>query len=377
VYGPTGKSILQSDRAVLLIARQPYSWGRYTAQIVQPGQADIAWSFVTAPRGKLAGGRSYTLHVTSTAAPTVFGNLTVTNPAGTGYVTVYPCQQGAPVASNANYVANQTIPNFVATTPDANGDICLFASAETDLIWDQTAESSALPVHNAVRLLDTRTGPQPGADSVTRLHVANGPETVLGNLTVTNPQTTGFTTAFPCTAGRPLASNNNFTAGLTIPNFVAVQADANGDICLYTSAPADLIWDQTAESSALPVHNAVRLLDTRTGPQPGADSVTRLHVANGPQTVLGNLTVTNPQTTGFTTAFPCTAGRPLASNNNFTAGLTIPNFVAVQADANGDICLYTSAPADLIWDQTAESSALPVHNAVRLLDTRYPHPSLG
>jgi hypothetical protein len=62
----------------------------------------------------------------------------------------------------------------------------------------------------------------------------------------------------------------------------------------------------------------------------------------------------------------------LASNNNYVWGQTIPNFVAVRPDANGDICLFTTASAHLIWDQVAETTAVSAHNANRIYDTRLP-----
>jgi hypothetical protein len=38
-------SILQGDRAVLLIANRAYTTGTYWVTISQPGAADISWSF--------------------------------------------------------------------------------------------------------------------------------------------------------------------------------------------------------------------------------------------------------------------------------------------------------------------------------------------
>ena len=58
-----------------------------------------------------------------------------------------------------------------------------------------------------------------------------------------------------------------------------------------------------------------------------------------------------------------------ASNNNYVRGQTTPNFVAARADSNGDLCFFTVASAHLIWDQVAELTELPSHNALRLLDT--------
>jgi hypothetical protein len=51
VYGPNGASILQSDNAVLLIPRHPLVTGTYSADLQQPGQAAVDWSFsVKAPK---------------------------------------------------------------------------------------------------------------------------------------------------------------------------------------------------------------------------------------------------------------------------------------------------------------------------------------
>jgi hypothetical protein len=81
------------------------------------------------------------------------------------------------------------------------------------------------------------------------------------------------------------------------------------------------------------------------------------------------LTVTNPTGPGWVTAYPCALNRPLASNINFAAGQTIADAVAVQPDSGGNLCFYTSAATDIIWDQAAET-AIASHNATRLLDTR-------
>jgi hypothetical protein len=116
-------------------------------------------------------------------------------------------------------------------------------------------------------------------------------------------------------------------------------------------------------------------IDPREGlaAKPPAGGVVTVHASDvGGVMVMGNLTVTEPDASGFTTAYPCTEGRPLASNNNYLRGETTPNFVAVRADVNGNVCLYTQASAHLIWDQVAELPDLTVHNANRLADTRNP-----
>ena len=50
VYGPTGLSLLQAD-TLFIIPRDALSSPRYTANLTQPGQADISWSFNVAGNG--------------------------------------------------------------------------------------------------------------------------------------------------------------------------------------------------------------------------------------------------------------------------------------------------------------------------------------
>ena len=52
-------------------------------------------------------------------------NSTVTAPAATGFITVYPSGTGQPTASNLNFSTGQTIPNLVAVKVGANGKVNL------------------------------------------------------------------------------------------------------------------------------------------------------------------------------------------------------------------------------------------------------------
>ena len=62
-------------------------------------------------------------------------NVTVTNPAGAGYVTVFPCGD-QPTASNLNYSAGQTVPNAVIAPISPQGEVCFYSQADTDLLAD-------------------------------------------------------------------------------------------------------------------------------------------------------------------------------------------------------------------------------------------------
>jgi hypothetical protein len=69
-------------------------------------------------------------------ATSVVLNVTVTQPAGPGYVSVYPCGQPPPNASNLNYAPGDTVPNAVVARVGVNGTVCLYTFATTHLIVD-------------------------------------------------------------------------------------------------------------------------------------------------------------------------------------------------------------------------------------------------
>ena len=66
-------------------------------------------------------------------------NVTVTEPATPGYLTVFPCGQTPPTASNLNFATGQTIPNLVIARIGQGGNICdLGRSGGCDLAQDQS-----------------------------------------------------------------------------------------------------------------------------------------------------------------------------------------------------------------------------------------------
>jgi uncharacterized protein (DUF1501 family) len=63
-------------------------------------------------------------------------NVTVTDPAGSGYLTVWPADHALPWASNLNFVAGQTVPNLVLSATSPGGDIKVLSSHATHVILD-------------------------------------------------------------------------------------------------------------------------------------------------------------------------------------------------------------------------------------------------
>ena len=69
-------------------------------------------------------------------ATAVVLNVTATGTKAPGFLTVFPCGQTTPTASNLNYGNNTTIANAVTTKLGTSGKICIYTSAETNLITD-------------------------------------------------------------------------------------------------------------------------------------------------------------------------------------------------------------------------------------------------
>ncbi len=317
---------------------------------------------------------------------TVFGNLTVVGPLTNGWTTAWPCDQPRPNASTNNYTAGMyATPNFTAVATDAAGTACFYTFGIADLLWDQYGATTRVEAGAPVRDLDTRTSWFAPPSSTPRTGkvgagsfagtTQNGPgTTILGNLTVTEPDGGGFTSAYPCSSGPTPTSVNNYLPGETTPNFAMVQADGDGNICFSSKFATHLVWDRIAQVSrdVLPAHPAQRLLDTRTingGSRPRAGAVTRVSTSLPNTTVFGNLTVTDPAGVGYTTIYDCGV-RPVTSVNNYVATEVTPNFAAVKTNGAGEFCIYSTQAAHVIWDQVAETTAFSLGTTTRLLDTR-------
>ncbi len=180
-------------------------------------------------------------------------NLTVVGPSAAGYVTVFPCGEPQPDASNVNFEAGQTIPNAVITKIGAAGDVCVYTSAAIEFIVDLNGSFSGadFTTLNPVRLLDTRAGGASpviaGSVQVVQIGgaagVPAGATATAVNVTVTQAQGDGYVTLYPCGVPRPVASNLNYVTGQTIAAAAITGLGASGQLCVYTSESTHLIVD--------------------------------------------------------------------------------------------------------------------------------------
>jgi hypothetical protein len=63
-------------------------------------------------------------------------NVTVTEPVGAGFVTVFPCGEVMPTASSVNFVAGETVANAVVATLGVAGAVCVFTNVASHLVVD-------------------------------------------------------------------------------------------------------------------------------------------------------------------------------------------------------------------------------------------------
>ena len=165
---------------------------------------------------------------------------------------MYPCGT-QPGVSSLNYSAGQIVANAVIAPVSASGEICLYSSADTNLIGDLNswiATAAGFSATTPARLVDTRVGEAHGLIPVTKklyggttelqVRVAGvggvsttGVAAVSLNVTAVSPVGTGFVTVYPC-GTRPGVSSLNYTNGQIVANAVIAPVSATGDICLYS-----------------------------------------------------------------------------------------------------------------------------------------------
>ncbi|MEP1122969.1 MAG: hypothetical protein ABJH68_03645 [Ilumatobacter sp.] len=218
--------------------------------------------------GRLGAGDTFTLQVAGRAGIPADATIAVLNvaaiaPDGGGFITMHPCDQRLPNASNVNYAAGQVVANSVVARLDAAGRTCIFTSSTTNLLVDATgtlAEGAYAALQAPARVYDSRPNGET-VDDVAEKTLARRPGTTLQlpiagragvpanatavvlNVTVARAQTGGFVTVHPRNSTRPNAANLNHAAGEVIANSVVAKLGGNGEICMFTSAFTEMIVD--------------------------------------------------------------------------------------------------------------------------------------
>jgi len=314
-------------------------------------------------------------------ATAVVINVTAVDQSAAGFFTVYPTGVARPNASNLNFDPHQTIPNLVTVGLGSAGQVTIFngigtANAVVDLEGYYAAPGSGttgqyVPVVPA-RITDTRAGSGQanagitlGQGSTLDVQVtgaggipATGVTAVVMNVTATNTSTASFFTVYPKGAGLPLASNLNWTRGVTVPNRVIVPVGTGGKVSFYNGVGlADVIvdvngyfTDGTGSGAMFTTLTPSRIVDTRNGtggfssPVGQGQNIVVTVAGNGgvpgngsAKAVVLNVTVDGPTAASDLIVWPDGGSVPLASDLNFVAGHAVPNLVIVKLSAGGKL----------------------------------------
>ncbi|MCU1397314.1 MAG: hypothetical protein JWN62_423 [Acidimicrobiales bacterium] len=297
-------------------------------------------------------------------------NVTVTEPSGPGFATVYPCGNEEPLASNVNFTTGATVPNAVIAAPGAGSAICVVTSVAAHLVVDLEGwfpAGSYVPSPVPVRVLDTRSDPSLRLLPAAETRIVRGvPGTALvANVTATDATDSGYLVVYPCGAKPPLASNLNFDPGRPVANLVIAHPGTSGDICAMASAATDVVVDvqgHLTDTAGYTSISPVRMVDTRSPigvpvvrrTAPGQTLILSFPQQSGIPSVVDtavvNVTATDAVASGYVTVHPCDQPVPLASNINIVPGETRPNLVLSRVGADGTICVTANIAVHLVVD---------------------------
>lgn len=312
--------------------------------------------------------------------------ITAVSPTGAGWLTVYPATGTAPLASTVNFTPGRTTPNSTILQVGADGMVDVYngSTGTVDVLADLTGYwtggevdasiSGTMTPLSPTRIFDTRTdadAPLPG--KATLVLAADGqagvPESgvsaVAVNLTVTEPERSGWLTAGseppPASAQ---TSSVNFLAHQSRAALAIVPVAPDGSISVYNGSDgnAEVVVDIVGYFSSgaddtpfvdgayLP-STPFRAVDTRLlgGTQP-ALSTRRLQVLPDDGVtplIFKGLTVTvtavTPQNAGFFTVWDGNGGLPPTSNGNFLAKEDSASTMIVPVNEDGTISVFNGS----------------------------------
>lgn len=242
-------------------------------------------------------------------ATAVVGNLTITEPQVDGFITAFPCDEPAPLASNLNFRAGESRAVAVVVALDTSARLCVRASTRAHVVFDVSGYYAPAPQFGPVpsfqavsgrRLADSRSGAGgwagkfPARTTRTLRPTASLPNDLLGtavvlNVVVTQAEADGFVTLYPCDQPQPNSSALNYSPGGESTNMVTVDLSRTGEICIFTLTPAHVVVDLFGVVAAGDGNLAERMsFDAFTWPQftvDGTDYIVECDVGSNDFTI--------------------------------------------------------------------------------------------
>lgn len=333
------------------------------------------------------------------AVTAVAVNLTSVGARRNGHLTAYPCDApNPPVVSQVVYRSADVVAAAGLVPVDDDGHICVLGFSASHVVVDVTGaftDAARLSDSAPNRVFDSRVDPGvpvgPGRFAITVTEGggtrADGP--VALSVGAVQPGGLGHTTVFPCDEAPTTVTVNTSTPGRTRTNLVLVQPDDRGEVCVeIVGSSTHLTIDRFAtfgesetEPSTVRTASPERVLDTRDLPRrPAAGETVRFSLsetsfadAADVRGLAFNLGIIRPDAGGHATVWPCDEPLPRTSSINYGAGEIVSNFVVVEPDGSGEICVRSRAATDLTIDVLAAlGDGFVGQSPTRVVDTRTP-----
>ncbi len=342
---------------------------------------------ITATTTRVAGGSTTEIPIANPdGVAAVAVNITSTSPRDTGFFTAFACGDSPPGVSSHNHIRDEIAAHSAIVPVGATGSICVYSEEAANMIVDVTGRFMSGHGFQAItprRVHDSRAtsgAPVPAGTittvDVTAPGVPASAESVVLTVTAVDAPAAGYAIAYTCGETVPETSTVNYGAGPATPNIAVVAPSADGTVCVTASTDVHLLVD--AFGAFGPGSDAVttapdRVLDTRGGQQLGAgQSITlQLDDAIANSGVFANLTATGAAGDGYLAAYPCLRGVPDSSSLNVSAGRDAANFVVIEPDGDGRLCVFSSVDTHVVVDVLGTTGAAFIgQTPTRLLDTR-------
>ena len=329
--------------------------------------------------GPIGAAGSRTLQVTGRGGVPVTGvlaavlNVTAFDGDTGSFFTVWPTGTPRQETSTLNIEDGNAVPNLAISMIGDGGRVNIFNSVGSshcivDVVgYFRATSASQFAAVSPARILDSRIGlgaakaplgPWASIDLQVAGAggVANDADSVVMNVTVTNPTATSYITAWPTGQPMPVASNLNYVATQTVPNLVVCKLGTGGKVSLLNAlGTVDIIADvlgyfKPGAGGRLTAVAPRRLLDTRSDgglSRPVGQTPLRLQVGgqagvppNGTTAVVLNITAAEGNSPTYVTVYPSTEAQPTSSNLNVWIGQTRANLVICKLGSDGAVNLY-------------------------------------
>ncbi len=308
-------------------------------------------------------------------------NVSVVNPRTEGSLSVYACDLvGAGRPITLWYRPGQSVAGGTLVPLGPSGTVCVVPSSAAP---GGGALTGPAPAGGGGPPPPPAWGPPPrgpptvpaGTISKVRISAAPGaptpPFTALVGLTEST-SATGEVRVYTCGTAPPAAATRTFEPGVAQSVAQLVRTDANGDICVKSTAPSRFALSLlTAFGPGADIHPLAtrRLLDTRTGTALPANTNRAVTLPTG---IAGwfSLGLLSPAAQGTATLFPCAAGPSGSSWVYVVPHHSQSNAAMLAVDGTHRVCVRSTVATHVTIDVGGWiSSAFQALTPIRVLNT--------